>query len=167
MVTNSEFIDRQFLTLKKDLLDNYEFVGASEIRAPITLNSTSVLSVILQEKSRYPLFQFTSNGIVFPALQKILPKLLQSRSSWDVCFWLTTERAVMMSKAVPNDEQTKSLNSLDKIIELGEKAHKQSTYVTSTPLKLLQDGENSIFQVFCEDLLNPDDRMIPEKKVII
>lgn len=167
MVTNIEFLYRLFLTQKKNLLNKYEFVEASEMRTQITSDGASLLFVTQEERVLYPLFQFSSDGVVFPALQKVLPRLLRNGSAWDACFWLTTQRTVMTNKAVPTDKQIDILNSLEEIISLGQKAYQQSTYVTSTPLRLLQDGKNDIFQMFSEDLFNPDGRMIPEKEVIV
>lgn len=166
MLTNLEFHSLQFSILKNDLLDKYKFVYESEIRVPITSDITSILFVELEGNRQYPRFQFTSDGMVFPVLQKVLPRLLQCRSDWDVLFWLTTERTVMIDKAVPTDDQMKNLNSLEDVMKLGEKVYFQSTYLTSTPLKLLEGGKDAIFQIFCEDLLNPDERIIIEKRLL-
>jgi len=57
----------------------------------------------------------------FVEASEVHPRILQCRSSWDVCFWLTTERTVMVSKAVPTDKQTEILNNIEDIIALGEK----------------------------------------------
>ncbi len=172
---------KRFTDKRNKLLRSHSFVKSKELSSTLGYDKDSNIARILKAKRDkleilyvshlgavfYPLMQFNTSAEIYPELIAALPKLNQSRSGWDVCFWLTDERTVMIDKAVPSDEQIQALSSIDEIAKLGEKAHEQSSYVTSTPLKLLQDGLGGVFQVFCQDLINPDERIIPEKRVVI
>ena len=95
-------------------------LSQEELADAVELNR--VISIMLNGQLMFPAFQFDSQGHVYELLQEHLPRLLNSgRSGWDICFWLFTEQAVTLKRAVPSAAILKRV-SYEEMLELGKQA---------------------------------------------
>ncbi|EDL53709.1 hypothetical protein VSAK1_26075 [Vibrio mediterranei AK1] len=132
------------------LLEEYEFVPLESIPPKLS----PVLIVEVDGKELVPMFQFGADNKVYKPLKKALPELKSCRSDWDICFWLTTKLSSVIEAAVPSEQKIYACKCADDIINLGLMTEEQSTFVVSTPLELLELGEDKVFNIFYEYLLD-------------
>lgn len=175
---------KRFAERRDTLLEKYDFVDKLELAQFLgfptgtsadkhnvnrRLNSLrekkKILSVNYRDEAIYPLFQFDESLNWHEALLKRLPDLLDSRSGWDVCFWLDTERSVLVERAVATDQQIEEAlaagpETYDKLVQAQAE---QTIYESHSPLSLLAQKKYDLFDIFCEDLVNPEHRVIAEK----
>ncbi|MGD1527040.1 hypothetical protein [Vibrio harveyi] len=186
--TDSSFTDiallKKFSDARDELLLEYDFVNKDALALLLGVanadkterhawnrklsrmrETNKILWVKYQNDFLYPLFQMTETGEVNSNFTKWLPKLYEGRSGWDICFWLDTEKTVLMERAKATFDQVQEafnegLEAHDKLVSLEAS---QSVYLTDTPLNLAYDENSDNFDTFCEDLLNFDERVIPTK----
>lgn len=109
----------------------------------------------------YPSFQFDEYSNLIDNLRNNLSLMREGRDDTDTLLWMLSEKSVLVERAVaPPALVSKYLDSGDlegyeKLVsEEEEKSHK---YVTAKPCDLVDDP---LFEVFLEDWLRPDGRLI-------
>ncbi|MCW8327363.1 hypothetical protein MD588_00925 [Photobacterium sp. SDRW27] len=156
---------RKLQKKKSKFIAEHEFKGADvlqlsreELDNAVELNK--IISVMLHGKLQFPAFQFDSDGHVYSALQDYLPRLLEARSNWDICFWLFTVQSITLKRAIPNAAMLRGI-SIEEMVELGKQAAEQTERYAGKPIDAATSGNSEVFAACVEHLLNPDYRVIP------
>lgn len=163
MSYNCTILQQRFVQKRDSLLSEYDFVCLDSLPSHLTPS----LIVEVDGRKLVPMFQFTAQKKVYPSLKAVLPELKSHRSSWDICFWLTTKRTIIAEAAVPTEEQIEACKSPDDIIQLGRMADKQSTDITASPLELLASNNNELFILAYQELLDLQIMSIPSKPLVL
>ena len=149
----------------KTLLNELTFYTKEEV--PNVAEHDDALCININGWCFYPTFQFDENFQILVCLQRRLEELRLGRSDIDILLWLLTRRTVLMVSAVaPTDLVSKALDSddfeaYDRLVRAEEK---QSVYLTARRVDILDTPD---FDVFIEDTMNPDYRIIKEIEIKI
>ncbi len=113
----------------------------------------------------YPSFQFDEHFNLIDNLRNNLSLMREGRDDTDIIIWMVSEKSVLVEQAVaPPALVSKYLDKGDlegyeRLVSTEARSHK---YVTAKPCDLIDDP---LFEVFLEDWLNSDERMIKAKLV--
>lgn len=118
-----------------------------------------LLSVRMNDSDVYPDLQFNKHAQVYPALQKHLPELLKYADPWDVALWLVERRTVqLVVRAHDVSDADKYLKDgdidFDTLIDDLDNDSNSGDVITSTPLALLQRGEDELFDRYVDEWLH-------------
>lgn len=108
----------------------------------------------------YPSFQFDEHCNLLDNLRNNLSLMREGRDDTDILLWMVSEKSVLVERAVaPLELVSKYLDNgdlegYDRLISAEARSHK---YVTAKPCDLIDDP---LFEVFIEDWLKPDERLI-------
>ncbi|KXI21087.1 hypothetical protein [Photobacterium sanguinicancri] len=156
---------RKLQKKKSKFIAEHEFKSADDLLLSqedldTSVEHNKIITVMLHRKLQFPAFQFNAEGEVYPALQKHLPRLLEARSNWDICFWIFTVQSITLKRAIPNAAMLRGI-SIEEMLELGKQAAEQTERYAGKPIDAATSGNSEVFAACVEHLLNPDYRVIP------
>ena len=154
-------LNQRRLLMIRQLLDDLTFYTDDEVSG----SEREALCINISDFRLYPTFQFNEDIQIHEQLRKSLDTLRIGRSDVDAIAWLLTEKTVIMERAVaPADMVRRALESgdLEAHDELVSAEARQSRYLTAKPIELIGSSE---FDVFVDDWLHWDERVIPKKDI--
>lgn len=169
IMDDEQYLLERLKARKQRLLSDHTFLSEQTFLAVTQLSSEELEQMKTEQgilwvgdiEPLYPEFQLV-DGQVSPILADSLPRLYESRSGWDICFWLFESRSVLLTRAVAGAEKLKGI-SLDKALEVGRQAKEQSERFNGLPIDALQQQKEEFFNTLIEAWINPDYRQIPKK----
>jgi hypothetical protein len=170
----------RFIERRGEFLKRYDVYGAKEFANAMSImdlnksravkrlsDSHQVLAVTMQSGTFYPAFQLDEQACVYPSLKKHLPKMHEYMTGWDIAFWLTRPTTVTTAIYSLSEEKKKIAaekltRSLDELAQFIADDDTPSGTVTFAPLELLLKGDDAMFDIFVDALINEDTREIPQ-----